>query len=474
VSTTESVNSTAMRAAKALRNAFRGRVVVPGDADYEEIRMPYRVQIDPKPAIVAEAESTLDVITGIRVAREYGLRIGMENTGHGCLEALDGGLLLKTSKLNGVTIDPERRVARLGPGAIWYNVIEVAAEYGLAPVSAVMPWVAAGGYTLGGGLGWLSRKYGFGAQQLVRATVVSANGEVMTADEHENPDLLWALRGGSGNFGIVTELEVRLYPLTRVYGGIINYAIENAADMVAFYGEWAREEPEDLATGLTILEFGDRPQIPEPVRGKRVLRLRACYNGTAEQAERYLASLKASGGTPLMGEFEEMSWADLRLVTNPYPPPTRPGGGHIDLFRELPRAVVDPVIEASGELGNPIRVVEIRNWGGALNRNTEIGAVGLPGTQFSIVAEVPYTTPDQQEAIEAADDRLAERLRPYTTGGTFLNFSYRPSETKNAFLPEKYQRLTELKSKYDPDNFFRLNHNIPPVVPNSSASQPAG
>src|SRR4051794_1667166 len=232
------VNTETYAAVRRLRRSFAGSVLVPGDDRYDAARRPWRPGLDPRPVMVAEAQDAADVRAAIVTAREHDLPVAVQATGHGTIVPSDGGVLIKTSRMAGVLVDPGRRIARAGPGARWRDVIAAAAPFGLAPLSGTAPSVGVAGYTLGGGVGWLSRRYGFAADSLVRAEVVTADGRVRTASADRHPDLFWALRGGSGNFGVVTSLEFRLYPVAQVYAGTAYFPIGRAGETLARFRDW--------------------------------------------------------------------------------------------------------------------------------------------------------------------------------------------------------------------------------------------
>jgi FAD/FMN-containing dehydrogenase len=461
---TVTTTSQAQSIARILGDAFAGAFYLPHDEGYDAARLPWQRMIDPHPVIVAEARDAADVRAAILAAREYNLPLAVQSTGHGAIRPADGGLLLKTSRMNGVQIDPEWRVARIGPGALWSDVVAAAAPYGLAPLSGT-PSIGVTGYTLGGGTGWLSRKYGYAADSLLRAELVTADGKVVVASAGEHPDLFWALRGGSGNFGVVTDLAVRLYPVGPVYAGTAFFGPENAAETLACYRDWAMEEPDELNTAVTLLTLPPVPPIPEPLRGKQVLAIRAFSLASAEKTERLLQPLIAAAGAPLMNGFGEKDFAGASLALGGAASPPMAVRQHIDLFQHLPDDLIDLLVEASDSAaGSPLTAVEIRHWGGAMARPApEAGPVGHRDVPFSVIASAILAAPDTRDRTNAYVDDVIANLQPYATGGTFLNFLSDPSKTATAYTPDNYRRLAAVKRIYDPDNVFHLNHNIPPA-----------
>jgi FAD/FMN-containing dehydrogenase len=314
------------------------------------------------------------------------------------------------------------------------------------------------GYTLGGGAGWLSRAYGYAADSVIRAEVVTAAGELVTASATEHPDLFWALRGGGGNFGVVTELEFRLYPVERLYAGMAMFGADRAADAVAVYREWAADEPDECHTSLVAMTVPPVPMFPEAVRGRRVLMLRALYVGGAEAAERTIAPLRQAAGAPLMDVFHEMPYAETATLG---PPPVAMASAmRIELFGLLPDEVIDIALGANGLVSG----VEFHHWGGAPARpDGDAGPVGHRDVPFSVVVGAMAEDGAEGPRLQAAVDKVADRLSPHATGGTFLNFLGDPALTESAYAPNDYRRLREIKREYDPDNFFDGNLNIPPA-----------
>jgi FAD/FMN-containing dehydrogenase len=412
-------------AARRLRRGFAGAIHLPGDAEYDTERATFSGAIDPRPAIVAEAQTPADVRAAIVTAREHDLPFAVQATGHGTHVPADGGLLLKTSRMAEVLVDPDRRVARVGPGARWGQVIAAAAPFGLAPISGTSTSVGVAGYTLGGGLGWLSRKHGFAADSLLRADVVTADGAIVTACPDRNADLLWALRGGGGNFGVATSLEIRLHPVTTVYGGAASYPLERAAEILATYRDTAAGRPDELTVTVVLT--------------RDAVMLRGLYAGRADDAERALAPLTEAAGAPIASTWREMGYAETGTIGGTAP-------RHFERYDDLSDAVVAAAIDAASRAD----AVEIRQWGGAMARpSADAGPVGHRDVPYSITVDGP--------------SEAAAPLAGHATGATFLNFLKDPARTRAAYTDADYAALQELKRDYDPDNVFSLGHTIAPA-----------
>jgi FAD/FMN-containing dehydrogenase len=418
---------------RRLRHTFDGAVHLPGEPGYEELRRPLNPALDPRPAIVARPTSSADVQAAVIAAREGDLPIAVQATGHGLHASYDGGLLLNTSGMRSVHVDPGRRTARVGPGATWGQVIAAAAPFGLAPLSGSSPSVGVIGFTLGGGVGWLSRAHGFAADNVVRAELVTATGRRVTAGADRNADLFWALRGGGGGFGLVTELEFRLHPVERVYAGTSYFPVERAAETLAVYRDWVEHAPDEISTAILLTRVPDSQQ--------RAVAIRLMHAGDPAEAERLIEPLRAAAGPALLDGFRAAPYADVAMGG------TAPR--HLDLLERLSDPVLDFLVEAASDEGLGISTIEIRHWDGAMARpGAEAGPVGHRGVPFSVIAD-------------AADPALADTLHQHATGGSFLNFLSDTARTASAYTPADYRRLGEVRAGYDPDDVFRLNHRVP-------------
>jgi FAD/FMN-containing dehydrogenase len=362
--------------------------------------------------------SAADVRRAVLTARAKGMRVAVRATGHGTLaEPGPDTLLIDTSAMRSVLVDPERRTARVGPGATAEEVVAAAAPFGLAPITGTSATVGVTGFTLGGGHGWLSRKYGLAADSLLRADVVTADGELLTARADRRSGLFWALRGAGGNFGVATSLELRLHPVSRVFGGTATFDRGLAPHILARFAEYAM--PEELNVSVVI--------TPEDVA------IRGAYIGGADDAWRALAPLLIA--EPETDTFRELGYAETFAI----------GGTAPRRFELLNALEIDAVLATPG-------TVEVKRWGGAIARGDS--AAGHRSVPFSVTVD--------------GDDISA--LEPHVTGGSFLNFLKDPTRTHDAYTPANYARLQELKRAYDPENVFGAGHNIIPSARRSLAA----
>jgi FAD binding domain len=386
------------------------------------------------PLTVVEATAAADIQAAVILAGERELPFAVEGTGHGTLVRPETGVLVKTALMDQVRIDPERQVAIVGPGARWSQVVEAAAPYGLAPLSGNTPSVGVAGFTLGGGTGWLARRYGYAADSLLRAEVVTADGRRRVAGTEENPDLFWALRGAGVNFGVLTSLEFQLYPAATVYGGKASFPAERAPQVLAFFRDW--EQPRELTMFLVV--------TPD------ALIVRGVYAGSAEAGERALRPLWHATGRPVASDFRVMPYADVATIGG-----TPPHG--FELYRELPDALIarltDPDAGQDAGSNAGLNAVEVRRWGGAM-ADPEPASGAAPGPIGH--RDVPFSL-----TIDGTPDAI-EALRAYSTGGSFLNFLSDQARVPDAYTPWNYQLLRELKRVYDPESRFGLGRAIPP------------
>jgi FAD/FMN-containing dehydrogenase len=340
---------------------------------------------------------------------------------------------------------------------VWADVNRAAARYGLAGLAGRCSTVGVTGYTLGGGQAWLSRTFGFAADNVISADVVTADGETLTASADQHPDLFWALRGGGGNFGLVTSLEFRLHPVERVFSGMSLYPIERAFDVLDAYRKWAWEEPDAMNTAVLLIRLP--PSFPEPLRGRRVLAIRAFHHG--DDGRRVLAPLLSAAGPPLLDAFGVRPFPAASDATNGPDAPPMANRQEIEMFHDLPDEALDAIVEA-GAPDSPLAFVELRHWGGAMAApGPDAGPAGHRDVPFSVLAVAPYLSADRT-LPDRVLDRLLARLRPYSSGGSFLTLLTDPARTRTAFTADNYDRLAAIKRVWDPANFFHLGHNISP------------
>ncbi|MER5349565.1 FAD-binding oxidoreductase [Kitasatospora sp. NPDC002551] len=443
----------------------KGPVHRPGDADYDARRTGYNLALDHHPALVVSAADPGDVSAAVRYAAAQGLAVAVRATGHGISVPTDGQLVVDTSGLDGVTVDPAARTATVRAGVRWREVIAAAAAHGLAPLSGSNPDVGAVGYTLGGGIGLLGRRHGFAADHVRRLEVVTADGRHRTATPDTEPELFWALRGGKDNFGIVTEMEIDLVPCTGLYGGGLYFPAGSAAAALHGWAAWSRTVPEALATSAQLIRYPDLDAVPEPIRGRYAAVLRVAWSGAAGEGEEWVRPLRALG-TPLLDTVRELPFTEAGTIHHE-PPFAHPAYDRNSALREFTPATADAVLELAGpDAGSPL-IVEFRLQGGAYSREPAVpNAVGGRDAEY-LAFSTAMIGPVGLEELRAAHAALHERLRPWSTGGALANFfgldDAGPATVRTAYPEPVHRRLAELKAVYDPGNLFRLNFNIPPA-----------
>ncbi len=453
--------------AARLRDTCQGEVVGPGDAGYDRARAAWNLNVDHRPAVVVLAESAHDVAQSVRLAGQAGLGIGVLATGHGTPALTEDGLLVNTSRLRDVSIDPVTRTARVAAGAVWQDVMTAAAAYGLTGLPGSSTTVGVVGSTVGGGFGWLGRKYGLAAHSVIRAEVVTADGELVMTSADEHPDLFWGLLGGTSNLGLVTALEFRLHPVRSVYGGNLYYPLDQARAVLEFFAEWAPTTPVELTAAATFRSFPPLPGVPAALRGRSLVAVRGCFCGDLGAGQALVDGARDALGPGLVDTFTALSTADLATISLD---PVLPVGAlnHLELIRDLTPSAIDAVVEVAGpQSQSPLAMVELRQLGGALAGSPQsLDPMAHTAAAYSLNAVGVTPTPTQAAAVRDHLSLLASRIQPYATGDTYLNFldleGATPERIRAAYSPADWDRLVRLKTAYDPANLFRFNRNIPP------------
>lgn len=453
---------------EALRDGLKGDAYVPGDEGYDDARAAWNLNAHQYPALVVMAEGAADVLAAVRLAHDEGLGVGVMATGHGVAAPCEDGVLINTSRMRGVYVDPEARTARVEAGAKWSDLVPEAAAHDLAGLQGSASSVGIVGYMMGGGFGWLGRKYGFAADSIKEADMVTAGGELVKVNAHENADLFWALKGGGGNFGIVTSLEFALYPITHVYGGNLFYPVERAEEVLELYSRWARDLPDEVTSAVTFLNLPPMPELPEPLQGASLISVRACYTGeNLEERGREMLRPWREFGDPVMDTFGVMPYEAMDMISMD---PVDPIGayGHTEMVRDLSSESVEILVELMGPGSDtPLLMLELRHLGGALTRPpADLNPMGRSDSHFILNGIGATFTPEMAQAVQSYLAYVAEALKPHTTGVTYVNFmdldGVTPERVKAAYSPEDWERLVELKDRHDPNNRFRFNRNIPP------------
>jgi FAD/FMN-containing dehydrogenase len=451
-----------------LAASFGGDLITPDHPSFDERRRVWNGSIDRSPALIARCRGVADVIAAVRFARGRGVPVAVRGGGHSFPghSVCDDGLVIDLSPMKGIRVDPDRRTVRAQAGTLLGELDRETQQFGLAVPAGVVTHTGLAGLTLGGGIGWLMRKYGLTIDQLKSADVVTADGQFRQASEQEDAELFWALRGGGGNFGIVTEFEFRLNPVgPTVLAGPIIWAIEDAPKVLRFYRDWIDDVPDELMTLVVHRQAPPLPAIPQELHFKPVVIVAACYAGSVEAGERVVAPLRRFG-KPLLDLCAPKPFVAHQAMFDPSFP-----HGRWYYFRALDvPALSDEVIDITSEharrITSPHSSVPVFHTGGAVARVDEDATAfsgRAPGHTFNVNGITD--TADGFEEQLAWVHSLTGALEPYRSG-VYVNFLMDEGEARirAAYGAAKLERLRALKRRYDPDNMFRLNQNIPPAA----------
>jgi len=440
--------------------SIRGRIATSGDSDWDEARQAWNLAADQQPPAVAMVESADDVSKVIGFAAKNGLRVTGQGTGHGAvaLGSLEDTILIRTDRMRAIDIDGEQ--ARVEAGAYAEHVAAAAIEKGMCSMPGTSPNVGIAGYTLGGGLSWLGRKYGFACNRVSSIELVTADGEPRTVDAASDPDLFWALRGGGGGYAIVTALHLELVPVAEAYAGAILFSPELTRDGLHVYRDWCAQAPEETGSLVRMLNLPPIPDIPEEIRGKKWLAITVVSLGSEEEGKERVAPLLEIG-EPVMSTVAQIPATGLtRIAMDPEPPV--PALGHHRLIKELPDEALDAFYETAGpESDSPLLLAEFRHLGGALARSDENGgALDKLDGEFTMLGIGMLMDPALRDPIEGQLDRLGDVMDPWAAEGGYYNYAERPCDV-DAILPAATcQRLAQVKRSWDPDDLIRANHSV--------------
>jgi FAD/FMN-containing dehydrogenase len=458
-----------------LRDRLRGKLIVPGDPGYDEARRVWNGDIDRRPALIVRCTGVADVRDGLAFGRRHGLPVSIRGGGHNVSGSAvaEGGLMLDLSPMRTVRIDPVRRLVRVDPGVTLGGLDRETQVHGLAVPAGIVTTTGVAGLTLGGGIGWLMRRHGLTSDRLRSADVLTADGELHVVGDDREPDLFWAIRGGGGNFGIVTSFEFeapRVGP--EVLAGMALYSLEDGVEVLRAYRDWAGQAPDEVTTILALRTVLPLPAIPAPLHGRRVVLVGACHVGEPGEAERSLAPLRRLHGAPLLDTIARKPFlAHQRTFEASVPW----GHGYYwkSLFLDrLSDPAIERLVERAAFAAQPWSYVILFELGGAVGRVPEEACAYSGRTAGFAVNINGVWEPGAGGSAERAWTRdLFEALAPHAGGGVYVNFLGDEGEdrVRAAYGAAKYERLVELKTRYDPGNVFRLNQNIPPRTAAPSA-----
>jgi FAD/FMN-containing dehydrogenase len=442
--------------------AIAGRVATPDDGDWDQARMAWNLAADQHPEAVAFVESAGDAAAVVRFAAENDLRVTAQGSGHGALSLrpLEGTILVKTERMREVEIDAEAQTARVEAGVLSLELAEAAGAHGLASLPGSSPDVCVTGYTLGGGLSWFGRRYGFACNRLRAVELVTADGEERTVGAENEPDLFWALRGGGGSYGIVTALHLNLVPVAEAYGGALLFPAEVGAEGLRAYRDWAAGVSDDVTSVVRFLRPPDIPDVPEFLRGKAMLTIDAACIGNQAAGEAAIAPLREIG-EPILDTFGQIPAPALcHIHMDPEQPV--PGLGHHRALRELSDEAIDAFVDVAGpDSGTPLLLTELRQLGGALGRpDPDGGALSHLDAGWVMYGVGMVMGPEMAEAVSGGLDRMHEAMEPWGADGGYFNFADRPCDSDAILPPDVCSRLAEVKRRWDPDERIVGNHTV--------------
>jgi FAD/FMN-containing dehydrogenases len=447
-------------AIEQFRTGQRGAHLLRGDDGYDAARKIYNAMIDHRPAMIARCAGVADIIGAVNFARNNGLLVSVRGGGHNVSgnAVCDGGLMIDLSAMKSVRVDPQTRTARAEAGVTWGEFDRETQAFGLATTGGLVSTTGIAGLTLGGGIGWLMGTYGLACDNLISADVVTADGTFLTASKARNEDLFWGLRGGGGNFGVVTSLEFQLHPVGPMLGGIVIHRLDKATEVIKFYDDFTRASPDEVGT---FVGFVTSPE------GERVMAIFVCYNGDIAIGERVLKPLRAFG-PPLADMIGPMSYVQVQRMMDDAFPAGRQNYWKSNFLKGLDTEAVRIIVDRVAKAPSSYSAVAIEQFSGAVKR------VGMSDTAFNhrnarynLLIVGIWSDPAAKAANVKWVRDLWDAMEPYSSGGVYVNYLGQVADegaerVKSAYGAEKYARLVALKGKYDPTNLFCLNQNIKP------------
>ena len=446
-------------AIRELRERLFGELVLPGDEQYDEARQIHNPSIDRRPAMIVRAADSIDVIRAIEFARSAGMQVAIRSGGHSLSgqSTIDGGMNIDLSRMKQVNVDLENRTAWVQPGVTTADLVAAIEPHGLALTTGDTATVGIGGLTLGGGIGWMVRKYGLTIDSLLSVEIVTADGRLLTASKNENPELFWGLRGGGGNFGIVTGFEFQLQPVGHVYGGVL--ILPATREVLSGYATYAPYAPDELTTITMVMHLPPLPFVPQDYHGKLAFVIFVCYAGDPDAGQVAMTPLRKLA-QPIAELLAPMSYSTLYNFTEigavPHDSTIRSG-----YMQELSSDAIDKLLDHASQNPMPMGLIQIRALGGALARVPNDATAFAHRDKRFLLALINIGS---GEAVERWVTDLWEQVQPLTSGN-YVNFLADEGEERirEAYGAEPYRKLTEIKRLYDPRNVFRMNQNIRPA-----------
>lgn len=453
---------------ETFRTSLRGKLIQDGDPDYDTARRIYNGMIDKRPALIALCKDVADVITAVNFARENNVLLAIRGGGHNGagLSVCDDGLVIDLSQMKGVHVDPKRRLVRAEPGCTQGDLDHASHAFGLAVPAGIVSTTGIAGLTLGGGHGYLTRKYGLTIDNLVEVDVVLANGSFVTANASHHPELFWALRGGGGNFGVATSFVFRAHPVNTVYAGPLFWEIKHARQIMQWYRNFILRAPEELCTFLGLKTVPSTEPFPRTLWGKKICALISCYNGSQEKAEQAMKPIRQELPAPILDAMSMMPFPALQSLFDPLLPKGLQWYWKGDFVKELPDEAIDLHLEFAARFPSELSLMHLYPIDGAVHRvGRHETAWNYRQATWSMVIAGIDPDPANRERISKWARDYWEAVHPYSAGGAYVNFMMEEGQERvRATYGDNYSRLAEIKKKYDPANLFRVNQNIKPAA----------
>lgn len=449
-----------------IRSRFAGELITPEDPAYEAARRVWNGMIDRRPALIARCAGESDVRVALAFARTLRLPIAVRGGAHNVAgnATVDGGVVIDLSRMKEVRVDAEKRVASAGPGLTWGELDAKTQAHGLAVTGGLISTTGIAGFTLGGGIGWLMRKHGLTVDNLLAAEMVTADGKTVRASEKENAELFWALRGGGGNFGIVTRFEYRLHPVAQVIGGLALYPAQRAGAILRYFREICETAPDELTPMFAFLSAPPAPFVPEHLRLKPVVAIVLCWCGDAAEGERVVRPIK-SFGPPAVDLIGPLPYAALQSMLDAGAPAGLQNYWKSSFLEAPGDAAIEVMVEHAARARSPLSQVHLHLLGGAMARvPQDATAFAHRDAAFAMNIVGMWQDPAENAIHTRWVREFAEAMAPHAASGVYVNFLGDEGEdrVRAAYGPRTHARLVEVKTKYDPENAFRLNQNIRP------------
>lgn len=445
------------------KSQFQGKIVMPADSEYDETRKVYNAMIDKHPGMIAQCSDVADVIAAVNFGRENNIEIAIRGGGHngGGLGLCDDGLVIDLSGIKYVRVDTSTETVRVGGGNIWREVDHATHPFGLAVPSGIISTTGVGGLTLGGGIGYLTRKYGLTIDNLLEADMVLADGSFVTVNDSQNKDLFWAIRGGGGNFGVVTSFKFQAHPVNKVYGGPTLWPIEKTEEIMKWYHQFLQNSTDDL-NGFIATLIIPGPPFPEHLHNKQFCGIIWCYSGDLEKAEEIFKPILAMN--PAFGHVGELPYPSLQTLFDGLLPPGLQWYWRADFFNELGDEISKQHLKFGSNIPTPLSQMHLYPINGAASR---VGKDETPwayrDAKYAGVIVGVDPDPANADKITSWCKNYWEALHPYSSGGAYSNFMMDEGQDRvEASYKHNYKRLSQIKKQYDPENLFRNNQNIKP------------